>query len=480
MRTVRRGVDLSDTGAGKTYVAAAVASLLGLPTLVICPTIAVGAWERAAAHFEDTLSVIGYEKLRTGHTPFGTWDNPVRQTSLRLVCEFCQQEVDPGNPRPCYTNPQGIHCLNTKERPHRYGRFHFHPAVKMVIFDEIHRCGALHSLNADMLIAARRQNLFGLGLSATAACNPIGMRALGYFLGLHNLDADLLGDARIGKRIACPSFSRWAHAHGCQRDARFHGWTWHVGKDKQREVMGQIRDSIIPDRGVRISWTEIPNFPKRQILTELYDLDSPEKIDGCYQRMFEATEALKQRSFSDKDPDHPLTKILRARQTVELLKVPVFEQLGFDYLQKGMTVVFFVNFAQTIYELSKLFPKFRIIDGETPGRAESLDLLQTNRIPGLIVNCAAGGICCDMHDLDGAHPRVGLVSLGFSAVTARQVFGRLHRDGATSPALYRVLFANKTVEVPIYRAVKPKLDNLDVFNDGLTDNDLRPENLQIS
>src|SRR5690349_4187138 len=68
-------VDFSDTGTGKTYVAAAVANALKLPTLVVVPKVAITAWERAAAHFDDSFSVINYEMLRTGRTPYGKWDN---------------------------------------------------------------------------------------------------------------------------------------------------------------------------------------------------------------------------------------------------------------------------------------------------------------------------------------------------------------------------------------------------------------------
>jgi hypothetical protein len=474
LRRSGTGVDLSDPGAGKTYVSAAVASLSRLPTLVVCPKIARSNWEKAARLFGDSFSVIGYEMLRTGRTLFGRWTDHKKGYNY-FVCENCQQKVDPENPHPCYCHPQGIHCLNTKTKKASYGQFVFHSAIKNIIFDEVHRCGAQDSLNADMLIAAKRQKIRTTGLSATMACNPLNMRALGYLLDLHNLDTDLLGKTPIGNRIERPNFYRWVRHYGCQKDPAFHGWTWLVSRDQQLQTMMDIRSLIIPERGVRIAWQDIPGFPERQILAELYDLDAPEAVDSCYKEMAASLAQLEEKKLTDKAPDLKLTIMLRARQQVELLKVPIFTELGNDYLAKGFSVVFFVNFRQTIDELKKRFPEFRIIDGQTPGRDDSLACFQANTIRGLIANCSAGGVSCDMHDLLGGYPRVGLVSLGLSAIEARQVFGRLHRDGGLSPALYRVVFANKTVETQIHKIVSPKLDNLDALNDA----DLDPGNLKI-
>lgn len=473
----RTGCDLSDPGAGKTYVAAAVASLSQLPTLVVAPKVARATWERAAKHFNDSFSIIGYEMLRTGRTDFGKWtnSNPVRQWFFKCAC--CQRIVDFDNFIPCYAHPQGIHCIEEHSKPARYGKFTFAPEVRQVIVDEVHRCAG-DSLNADMLIAAKRQGIRVLGLSATAACNPLQLRALGYVLDLHNLNSDLLEPSKLGARIARPSFDRWARAHGCVRDARFHGWKFLVGAERQKQIMAEIRAQIIPDRGVRVAWTDIPGFPARQIIAELYDLDHPEQIDGCYQRMASALERVRLRGEAYKDPSLRVSEIINERQTVEILKVPIFTELGQDYLEKGMSVVFFVNFRQTIDELKKRFPDFDIIDGSDESvkhRDEYVDKFQANLGRGLICNSDAGAECLSLHDLDGFHPRVGLVSLGLSAIKTRQLFGRLHRDRGKSPALYRVVLANKTIEVKLHKIVAPKLDNLDALNDA----DLAPENLRF-
>lgn len=474
----RSGVDLSHPGAGKSYVASAVAAASGLPTLVVHPVVAFGTWAVAAETFGEQFSQVGYELLRAGGTPFGQWTNGVSPRVRYYKCQCCLETVDLANYRPCYCHPAGIHCLETKTRQHDYGRFQFHPAVKQIIFDEGHRCNGLDSLNADLLIAAKRQNIRTLVLTATAGCNPLHFRALGYLLDLHSLDKDKLLPFKPGIALrALPNFYRWAAKYGCRRDPRFRGVKWFAGREEQSQIMLDIRSKIIPARGVRLGPADIPGFPACDIQPELYDVTSPEVIDKLYAEVREAQEQLKLRKESDVAPDSPITKILRARQEIELLKVPVAAELGQDYLDKGFSVVHFVNFRQTIDELQKRFPEARVIDGHTlDTRDESLRKFQANEIPMLLVNSQAGGASLSMQDLDGFHPRVGLVMPNFSATLMRQVFGRLPRDGGLTPVVYRVLLARRTIETEIHRALRAKLDNLDALNDA----DLNPGNLMIT
>lgn len=473
LRQHNSAIDFSDCGTGKTYVAAAVAKTLALPTLVVGPKIAETQWQRAAEYFEDEIDYLGYEKLRTGKTQFGRWEFPLDPSEERefLQCENCQQRVEK---QPCYCHPAGIHCVVVKKKSHNYGKFIFDPAIKFLIFDECHRCGALDSLNADMLIAARRQKIKTLGLSATPACNPLQMRALGYLLDLHSLDHDLLLPGEGRRR----GFYSWAAQHGCRKDPRFHGLKWFASAADQIKIMAAIRDQIIPARGVRVTTEAIPDFPKCQIEAELYDLEEYDKINKLYEQMAEALAALETAKQFDACPEHPLTTMLRARQQLELLKIPLAVELFKDYQAKGYSVAIFVNFSQTISELSTRLDCDCIIDGSAKRkktRQGCLDAFNSNRERGIIINSDAGGASVSLHDLHGGFPRAGLVMPGFSAVGFRQLAGRLARDGGKSPALYRVLLAAKTVETQILRALRGKLNNLD----ALTDADLQPDNLRI-
>lgn len=461
------GCDFSDTGTGKTYVSAAVASFLKSPCLVVGPKIARSAWARAAAHFSDSFSFVNYDMLRTGRTPFGTWEGgaaPLKRDGF-FVCENCQQkiDVDESNVRgrgyfPCYARPQGIHSLVSKRKPHRYGKFNFHPAVKLVIFDEVHRCKGLDSLNSKLLIAARRQGIKHLSLTATAGFSPLDMRALGYSLGLHNLDYP---------HPTIPTWSAWLSRHSCRYSPGL-GWKWFVGAEKQLAAMHAMRDNLIPARGVRVTTDSIPGFPECDIAAELYDVSSPEEVNRLYQKVKEAVDLLADKSAADKCPEHPLTALLRARQRLELLKVPIAAELLEDYVEKGFSMVVFVNFTATLAELMKQCPQAEVIDGSVNQRDRDsiIGRFQSNKLRRLFVNVDAGKESMSLHDLQGGHPRGGLVMPVLSATTLRQVFGRLPRDGGKTRCFYRLLLAAETVETKIYRAVNGKLNNLDALNDG--------------
>lgn len=468
-------VDWSDTGIGKTYVAAWIIKRFDLPALVIGPKISRTAWTNALAHFGTSASFCNYELLRTGNQPFGSWDS-YTPPSEYFQCEICRCRVDIEKWTPCYAHPRGIHCLDTKRKPAKYGNFVFHPGVCFAVFDESHRCNGLDSLNAELLVAARRQGIKTLSLSATPAHSPLHLRALGYSLDLHNDSTDFVTKGPHGLPVlARPNFYRWASRHKCRRDPRFHGFKWFAGKEEQVQIMREIRDSVIPARGVRVTRASIPGFPTCDIAAELYDLDSPEQIDRAYQEMVAPLSALKERMEFDKAPEGVLTTIIRARQKIELLKVPIFSELAEDYYEKGISIAFFVNFTQTIQELAKRFPDAGIIDGKTKGRTKAIADFQANKSRRIIVNNLAGDVSLSLHDLHGGFPRGGLVSAGFSAPNLTQIFGRLPRDGGRSHSFYRVIFAAGSIEVKVWKAIKPKLD----AGQALVDSDLIPDNLNI-
>jgi Mimiviridae putative ATP-dependent RNA helicase len=471
LRSHTSAVDASDTGTGKTFIGCAVATILQLPTLVVVPKIAVSGWCNTAEIFGEKFSVIGYEKLRTGNTLFGSWENQAQLNNtpkITFFCEVCQRKFSEwANCDPCPYNARGIHCFDVRKTPRRYGNFSFHPGVKLIIFDEAHRLGGLDSLNADMLFAAKRQGIKHLMLSATLAQSPLGFNAIGYSLDLHNGPHDDIVHQK-------PSFYRWASRYGVRRDSAFHGLKWFAGSDRQRLVMQEIRESIA-NRSVRVTCDEIPGFPDQEITAELYDIES--NIDKIYAEMESAIRALGEKRISDKDPDHPLTKILRAQQQIEICKVPLALELGEDSIAKGFSVCFFCNFRQTVECLSQRFG-VPFIDGTVTGveRERILAAYQSNELTGLVLNSAVGGVSINLQDLDGNHPRMGYVFPPWSATVFKQLCGRFRREGGKSKSHFRVLLAaGSEVERKIHRALQAKLDNLDALNDA----DLQPENLKL-
>jgi superfamily II DNA or RNA helicase len=472
-----RAVDLSDTGMGKTFTACSVLAAMDKPTLAVVPKSAIHGWREAAAHFGTHFDVLNYEMLRTGRTPYGVWEHPLpKEKATYSVCANCQCVIDGDSP-PCYCAKDGEHDLIEHLVDHEYGKFMWHPGIDTLVFDEVHRCGAADSLQARMLIAARRDGKRVLCLSATAACSPLQMRALGYVLGLHTLTEhkDKHGSPFYATGL---SFYQWAQRYGC-RHTTWGGFQWLVSNEaNQRSIMAEISGSLVPSCGVRICSNDVPNFPTRSIHCKLYDIAAADKIDKLYEQMSQPLAELQKRKEDDADPDNPLTAILRARQEVELLKVPVFDELTKDYLEKGNNVAVFVNFKETIDQLSRRLGDIphAIIDG-SPEHVRKRDgyihSFEHDLFRVALVNVAAGSEAIGLRDLRGVFPRIGLVSPTFSARTMRQLFGRLPRDGSKSHSTYYVVFAADTVEEDICCSAGAKMDNVDALNDA----DLTPRNL---
>ena len=456
-------LDGSDLGTGKTYVTGAVLRELNTPTLVVCPTIAKTGWRRMGKHLGVEFEVEGYEKLRTGKTQLGVWQYPAPATrKIRLVCETCQLEVSQTSPAPCYLHYAGIHCVNVKTVPHDYGKFIWHENIKLLVFDEVHRCSALNSLQADMLIAAGRQRIPTLALSATVADSPLHLRALGYVLGLHRLV-----DSR--QSGIPPGFYQWARAHGCQK-LPFGGFHFSLGRERKREVLAGLHSDIFSRRGIRVRVADLPDFPRCQVTAELYDLEASGRVDELYKKMEAAIVGL--RSDMSAHKESPLTAFLSARAEVELLKVPILEEIYADAISQGFHVALFVNFRRTVDELCKRLKLSCRVDGSQVGvsglarRMQHIDDFLFDRSPGIVLSVAAGSASIGLQDVRGEFPRLGLVSLGVSARDVRQVFGRLPREGAKSKSLYRVVLIAGTTEERIHKNISGKLDCLDTLNDG--------------
>lgn len=467
LNTSGGALDGSDMGVGKTYTAGAILRhFKDFPTAVVCPAISIPGWEQMGRRLGVEFSLESYESVRGGNTALGGWERPKPRGPgpVRLVCSACQLTVDAQTARCAYL-PNGIHCVDVKKIPHDYGRFIWNRDLRVLVFDEAHRCSALDTLQSELLVAARRQKIPTLLVTATPAQTPMGFKAIGYVLGLHTLTGQ-------------NGFWSWATRHGC-RKMPWGGFEFALGEARKRETMAQINRALFPDRGVRITIDSLgKSFPESQVTAELYDLKADaHKLDSLYQQMSEPLAELEAAKQMDKDPDGPLTKLLRLREEIGLLKVPILAELAEDAMAQGLSVALFVNFLSEVEGLCKLLKTDCRVDGTEAGssrnRNRNIERFQSNE-SRVIVTTAKASI--SLHDEHGGHPRIGYVSPGFSALDLRQVLGRLPRSGAKSKSIYRIIFAADTCEKRIHEVLSSKLNNLD----ALTDGDLLADNLRLT
>jgi hypothetical protein len=414
LRRHRTALDASDPGVGKTYVASYVAKTTGLSLLVICPKPVLPAWRKVTDAFDAPVTEItNFEQIRMGKTPYGKF------VDKRFV----------------WSGPTGT----------------------LLVFDEAQRCKARDSQNAEMLIAAKRQRIPTLMCSATAASNPLEMRAIGYALGLHCLY----------------DYWPWAIDHGVQKGRFGMEFT------NDHEALSRLHDQIFSHGGPgsRLRVTEIDEFPETQIISEPIATGEERKIQRIYDEM--TRELNKALAIEDHDglfdlavrmdatKANHLTILLRARQQIEALKAKTIAAMAKDGADEGMSVAVFVNFDESIDEVAKLLKTTCVIRGgqKDADREMAIRRFQANQEKFIVCNIRAGGVGVSLHDPTGQKPRLALISPTYSAQDLRQALGRVHRAGGAH-SIQRLIFAAGTVEERACEAVATKLSHIDLLNDG--------------
>jgi len=418
VRALGAVLDASDVGTGKTYSALAACRELGLKPLVVCPKSVIPSWKKAAKHFGLEIEAVNYELVRRGSLP------------------YCSQHTDLRGRTSFSWDLDALGCT-------------------ALIFDEVHRCKAQTSLNSKLLIAAKRQEIPTLALSATAATDPTEMKAIGYLLELFGSPSEHWA---------------WCLRNGCSQ-GRFGG----IKFGHSEAALRSIHQSIYPAKGTRIRVADLGDaFPETQISTQLVSLNgNTEKVNEAYRLAEEAVERV--RSKQATDSSHHLTLMLRARQISEASKIPLLADMVEDSVESGLSVAVFLNFQDSIATLQEAvqnkfgaeFPVSIIQGGQTSEeRQAAIEAFQSDRARVIIANIQAGGVGVSLHDLNGKHARIALISPTWSGIDLRQTLGRVHRAGGKTKSLQRIIYAEGTVEERVAASVQAKLERLDQLNDG--------------
>ena len=412
-------IDGSDVGVGKTYNACGTARELDMDIVVVCPKAVMESWKRVIKnHFKlnhRLIGVINYEMLRMGKKD-------------SMIASY------------------------VKRRDTRRNEFVWNiPKSTLIIWDESQKLKGANTKNSETCLSALKQGYKMLFCSATNATNPLELKTVGMAIKLFENSKQ---------------YYTWLYAHGVTK-GRFG-----LQFNDDKEVLKKLHNDIFVNRGVRLSRDTIPNFPESQIDAECYNMeeDAQKKINGIYAEMEDELAKLQKKIKKEsKENTSELTAILRARQKIELVKVPLFIEMVEEAIENGMSVVVFCNFTETIDALSERLNTKCIVNGEAKyakARQQNIDDFQADKERIILVNIQAGGSGLSLHDLNGNHPRMSLISPSYSAVLMRQSTGRVWRDSAKSKSIQKIVFVANTVEEKVCESVKRKLDNMDLLNDG--------------
>ena len=402
--------DGSDTGTGKTVVAVKVIKDLGLTPFVICPKSVIPSWSewilKLFPQLDTSMLVHNYEKLKRGKTQY------IKRKGKGYEWQINRDKL-------------------------------------VLVFDEDHYCKGQKSLNAKMLIAAKKQGYRILCLGATSCSSPLDMKALGFTLGLHN-NSD---------------FWSWCMSNKC-RPGTWGGLEYYGGYDHKLEL-----HDMIYDKGSRIAIADLPagTFPENFVSPNIYEMQNTMEINQLYEDIMDEMNELNE---DEEDDRLAITKILDERREIEHYKVDLFADLAHEYLEEGNSVVVFVNFTDTLDQLAGTmqsthgYQALTIYGGQSPTtRQAHLELVQANKSRMIIATIQSGGVGINLHDIHGGHPRRTIMSPTFSAIDMKQALGRCYRAGCKTPVIQNLVFASGTVEEYVYQTVKAKINNIDLIND---------------
>lgn len=401
---------------GKTYTACAVARELGYKIVVVCPKAVIKSWHKVLyKHFkmgDQVIDIVNYEKLRNGRK-----DSKVASYVL---------------------------SRKTKREVFTWKI----PKKTIIIFDESQKLKNWKTQNAKTCVSALKEGFTILFCSATNATNPLEMRAVGLALQLFKPSA--------------AHYYEWAKDHGVYQG------NWGLEFNNDPEVLKKLHKLIFEYRGVRLRRDTIPSFPDCEIIPEVYNMDEEDtkRINQIYDDMEKELKRLEK--IKKGDGESELVIRLRARQEIELIKVPLFVDMIEEAKEQGFSVVVFVNFTDTLIALSQRLGTTCVFDGKTPDkvRDKNVELFQSDNERVIIVNVQSGGAGLSLHDLNGNFPRMSIISPTYSPVYMRQALGRIWRDDAKTKCIQRIVCVANTVEEDVCRNVQQKLDNLDLLNDG--------------
>jgi superfamily II DNA or RNA helicase len=415
--------DQSETGTGKTYVAAWLAKNLNSPVVIVCPKVVIPSWTKVLSYFGiKAHCLINYEKLIRGNTEHLSFKDGKDNSASDYIINF--------------------------------------PKNSLVILDEVHKCKSSTSKNSDFLIKLKMDGYKSLLLSATAATNPLEMKAFGFATTLHNLT----------------SYRQFITDSGAYV-GRYGGFQIDLQSQKTVEAMSNIHDKLfnlykVSSRMTRKMFDKI--FPDNHVMAECFDMGTnTDKINKVYQQMESELAALEESSVNYSQ--HHFAIMTKARRMAELLKVPTMVEMIEDWYDEGISPVVFVNFTDTVEAIEKQLAKNRKFDGKIARivggqsdkvRQKDIELFQSDNKRIMIANLAAGNAGVSLHDLIGNFARGSIISPSYSAINLLQALGRIHRAEGKTKCIQKVMFAAGTIEEDACKRVQSKLNNLECLNDG--------------
>lgn len=208
------GLDISQTGSGKTFSAVAVAKILQKKMVVITTVSNSEKWRLVAQRAKVPCHATTYEKIRSKK-------NKIVKQDGKFVWNLDNQKY-------------------------------------LIVYDEAHKTVNQNTINQKIMVAGILQKIPMLILSATMADNPFEFRALGLALGIYSNTQD---------------YNNWLRQHKANPENQ-ETKKWSIPKEEKKQEIKKIRNFLFSTG--RVSEIPISYQTKNNIVPVLVEAHPPE------------------------------------------------------------------------------------------------------------------------------------------------------------------------------------------------------------
>jgi len=386
-------LDASDTGSGKSYVAAYICRVVNVRPVIICPLSAVSQWFAIMAEFGVTpIAVSNYEQIKEGRA---------REIADGPSVNVPWIQTD--------TNKWNL------------------PRDSAIIFDECHR-GKNHDTGiSNLLMSLRAAIIIGVRvalLSATAADTIDAFRPVGVVLGISQKDP--------------AAFKNWVKRRP-QPHADIAAMLY--GSDPPRAskmILPILRDQIVESLAL-----ELPADVSATAAALVKKLEgaAAKTLLGEIQQCRQEIEILKAPFVAKKAYDafksgyRPVvfTNFERAREIIySILVEKIYTETGAPPVQ--------------------LYGKQKMSE-----REHAIEMFRSDAAPAIVVSISVGGSAISLHSVNPNHPRALFIMPGWSGIDVTQALGRCAREGAADVPRAWIIYTDCPLEKHICELMNNKL-----------------------
>lgn len=435
-------LNADDVGLGKTIEA--WQSVLEVLTevelvLIVTPLNAIAHWRRTIGWMGDggkRIVIINYDRLRR------LFETPeVMMAKMRGRRRKVARRV------------------RTQKGVAKFGQAYEFDAL---IWDESQKLRNLESARSKLSVKLNAEGDVLMWLSATAGQDPLELAYL----------APLLSEATGTRMSELADYEKWCQAQGIGVSrGKFGKWSWRgrspdpaerEAADADLDLMNRILFGGPVPQGIRRSPTDIEGWPEINRILMPVPLDAEDRVN--YDRVWqEFRRELALERDGRADSANALVARLRFRQKSSLLRTSATLDLAENLLEQGMRVAISTAFTETWQILQEALEKagygVATINGTMGGpqkEAQRLDFQYGRKDVCLYTVEEA----ISLHEGEfievGDSKRANIIhDLRWSAISMKQIEGRTHRDGKSSPVWW--MLGENTIEEDIAEVVATRL-----------------------